>query len=339
VPQRPIDQLVLKCTHNSYSMQHSPAEQLDDYGVWGVELDFGVTFDGLGKAELSVGHDEAGDAVRWRPTAGLALRFYLDNVSRARSWRYRPILIWFDYKNWLAGSNRWVWPDLLLDQLLGEVFGEAMFDSRSLAAYRSDRGEAASPTPRELAGRVVAYLGGEVMPPIFGDRRFFYVGATPFLDIRQVFGRCPSLEDIDESIATGKALEDGDPPCIGGCRAIRIDRYQSNTSFDYSCPPNPICVDQHFHPASRVVVDCPQSFDNGGASHGTYMEPYTTFEQALARARGVTPSHPQETVTRAGEGFDVRLTPGVHACPPRLQMPVRIGLIDGASDPARLERL
>ena len=45
-----IDQLIFKGTHNSYAnrgrqapwMNHAPAKQIDDFGVWSIELDYSI---------------------------------------------------------------------------------------------------------------------------------------------------------------------------------------------------------------------------------------------------------------------------------------------------------
>ena len=58
----PIDRLVLKGTHNSYSCDKGIPldQQLDDFGVWAIELDFGIKNLG-GQFRAIVGHSDAGD--------------------------------------------------------------------------------------------------------------------------------------------------------------------------------------------------------------------------------------------------------------------------------------
>jgi hypothetical protein len=62
--QTAIDRLSFKGTHNSYNcgsgdeprMHHSLTAQIDDFGVWALELDFSVVrFDG--RLVTGVGHD------------------------------------------------------------------------------------------------------------------------------------------------------------------------------------------------------------------------------------------------------------------------------------------
>jgi hypothetical protein len=113
MPPLPINQLVFKGTHNSYQctggtspvMGHPPSVQIDDFGVWAVELDVGVSL-GTGISTAVIGHDSPGDGV----CSGLSARL-IDCLATMRdtfALRYRPVFIYFDIKDRTSGQ----WADL-----------------------------------------------------------------------------------------------------------------------------------------------------------------------------------------------------------------------------------
>ena len=65
----PIDNLFLKGGHNSYDarMHRTIDQQIDDFGVWGVELDFGVFTRNDGTPFAVIGHDSPGQSADFPP--------------------------------------------------------------------------------------------------------------------------------------------------------------------------------------------------------------------------------------------------------------------------------
>ncbi|NMC43610.1 MAG: hypothetical protein GYA46_06810 [candidate division Zixibacteria bacterium] len=145
-----FNQLVLKGTHNSYPssdcnplfgkgnecpvMHDPPPEQIDDWGVWAIELDFSFIRLEDGQVVPWVGHN-GGDSCHsfaagdWNDR----LETYLTAIRNSRSFVYRPIVIKFEYKGW--GINAYDDPVLAGDSLeavLARVFGEpALFGPRA----------------------------------------------------------------------------------------------------------------------------------------------------------------------------------------------------------------
>src|SRR5690606_15051367 len=106
MPALTIDQLIFKGTHNSYAcgggdlpwMNHPPDKQIDDFGVWALELDYSLVTEHGGPVPV-VGHDREGDGC-W----GYYLTDYLRAVRRARALRYRPVFLTLEVKTW---KRRW----------------------------------------------------------------------------------------------------------------------------------------------------------------------------------------------------------------------------------------
>lgn len=102
----PINQLILKGTHNSYSctgedtpaMNHPVDVQIDDFGVWALELDFGVKRKN-GVPTALVGHDDEGQATCFM-SQGFELVRLLSVIRGVKALQYRPVFIFFDIKPW-----------------------------------------------------------------------------------------------------------------------------------------------------------------------------------------------------------------------------------------------
>ena len=178
----PINELFFKGTHNSYAcrnlcdwgiantcpvIHHPPGEcsdlwtpcynQIDDFGVWAIELDFSI--DGAGR--FIVGHngpespEESWTNASWGP----GLREYFTRIRNTMAFEYRPVFIFLEKKGW--GKN----PPLeqlvaQLEGLLEEVFntdgGDHIFGPEDLMRHGG-----AWPTVPELAGMVVPILLGK----------------------------------------------------------------------------------------------------------------------------------------------------------------------------------
>src|SRR5215510_2213468 len=67
-----VQNLIFKGTHNSYQchfdtpcMNHPPHIQIDDFGVWSLELDFSIILEADFQFRAVMGHTGPGDATCW----------------------------------------------------------------------------------------------------------------------------------------------------------------------------------------------------------------------------------------------------------------------------------
>lgn len=301
----PLDELMLKGTHNSYSceggapprMNHPPEKQIDDFGAWHLELDFSIVDEG-GKLAAVVGHDRPGDDTCW----GYYLADFVERIRRARALEYRPVFVCLEVEKWRRSWRRpWRRP---ADSAFGydeklalglstfrEVCGSDFVLLEDLLVERN----LAWPSILDLAGKIVFHEPNKLS----ADGRSVGMRGT-------WAGRCTSAAEVERSIADG-------------FRAFRLDQYQADWTFDYGVPPNPIVVDPEA-PAETVVDDsegeqwrCGAETSHGQVvgQHGTYRFPYRTLAQAIERARGVTSATGGvRDPRRAGHGWTVLLRPG-----------------------------
>ncbi len=337
---RPIDQLIFKGTHNSYAcktdcsivtctndppiMNHPPNIQIDDFGVWAVELDFSVIREN-GIPTAFVGHDGPGDAVtcfgrefpRWPPSARLT--DFLRVIRSTLALSYRPVFIYFDIKHW--GDADASFADEFKLSLgiaaVNEVFQENFI---VLADYLAQHGNQYPVVP-EVAGKAIVYFPNETLRGTNADH-------------------CTSRQTVENSIRTGTPLEDGGAKCgPEGCRVLRLDQYQADWTFEYGVPPNPLIVDRTA--ASQwTVMDSDGDFWfclNGDVwrgqvvhQQGTYRFPYGSVAQAVARAEGTTPNGVRDTL-RAGYGWTVLIKPGNYPETLTINIPLTLKEFDGSS--------
>lgn len=308
---QPIDQLIFKGTHNSYEctgiapcMNHPLDMQIDGFGVWAVELDIGITYldpDFQRPPEVSVGENGAGDKTCFVPQATLAEYFL--QIKTTLSIRYRPVLVYFDIKDWTAsydGDLGYNGVDVAAQwgiSVARDVFGPA--NVIDLAEYVSQKGFPLVPSPEIGSGTVIIYypLPEYAAKPPGG-------GTLPGVTL----GGCLGLADVQGAIA-------------GGSRVILLDLYQADWTFYYGVPPNPLVVDITAAPRSVVTDSVGDEWDCGPgrvsdkwkfqevAEHGTFRFPYASLGAAVARAAGVTPDHVLDP-RRAGYGWTVLIRPG-----------------------------
>src|SRR5262249_49095371 len=154
----------------------------DDFGVWALELDFGVKAKN-GIPTPLVGHDDEGQATCFM-NDGFELVRLLRTVRNVRALQYRPVLIFFDVKNWDDQFDR----DLKLRlgiAAVQEVFGNNFVELRRLVDASGGR----YPSALELAGKAVIYFPGDTLRGNHADH-------------------CVSNTLVETSIATGSAIED-----------------------------------------------------------------------------------------------------------------------------------
>jgi hypothetical protein len=305
---QPVDKLIMKGTHNSYVcnsggwwsmtppwMNHPPEIQIDDFGVWAIELDVGIVMED-GQPKVAVGHNGPGHATQW----GHRLKEdYLDKIVKAHVLRYRPVLIFFDPKTHEQQED---WPDLgwtaqeicaKAEEVLKNVFGEEnVMDQNDLQNFLQQNSR--YPTVPELLGKAVLGVPNDTHADA-----------------------CTSREAVEKSIKGGVGLTEGEN-CQGGCRIFRIDQYQADWTFEYGIPPNPLIVDAGANPPWKVIDSVGEDWDcdNGDVwkgqvvhEQGTYRFPYKTLGKAVTRAEGTTPNGVRDK-RRSGYGWTVLLRAG-----------------------------
>jgi hypothetical protein len=304
MPRQPIDRLIFKGTHNSYSiggsnsppvMNHPPPVQIDDFGVWSLELDFGIFRDTSGAPFAVVGHDDPGETVGegW----GLTLREFFIRIRGSRALRYRPVFFHFDpvdrFGEGLSRNEKFsIGATECADVFQGNFINLREFVDRN----------GRFPTIAELAGKAVLFAPNDTLSSTHADV-------------------CTSAGVVERSIATGSRVFNGGEDCpSGSCKVFRLDQYQADWTFEYGVPPNPIVVDAAADLQTSVtdlvgiVLDC----DTGAfgtvpvvAEHGTFRFPFRTLDAAIRRAEGTT-SNGFRDFRRAGHGWTVLLRPGAY---------------------------
>jgi hypothetical protein len=333
----PFDRLVFKGTHNSYAcsgeclfgcqndppwMNHPLGSQIDEFGIWAIELDFGfVEVDGTPRAK--VGHDGPGQTTCWGGESN-DLRVFLEMVRAARALRFRPLVIFFDKKGEGQDQNDWP-PQPALEEAYGllqaellDVFAAAnIFGPDALDAYTAQNA-GRLPSMPELAGKILPVgwrdrdRGGTGL--IFGPARPFPAKSRPCDD-------CTSLDEVRRYIATE------------GTVFFRLDQYQANWTYDYGVPPNPLVVDHSAEPPWRVMDSEGEQWDpcpNGDvpigevvSEQGTYRFPYRTLGSAVRRAQGMTGSGALD-LRQSGFGWTILLRPGAYNERLRIDIPLRL---------------
>ncbi len=333
-----IDQLIFKGTHNSYAnrgrqapwMNHPPDKQIDDFGVWAIELDYSVEVE-RGAPVAVIGHDRGGDRSGW----GKYLSDYLDMVLRTGSLPYRPVFLCLDVKRWkrrllqpwrVPTDYRFSWQDKRDIGLhtLRDCCGDRLVVLEDWLPEHDWRW----PEPGELAGKIVLYQPGK------RDDEGRLVGMEGTWA-----GRHVRPLEVEYTIETGTPIQAYAWSCEGGTRIPRLDQYQADWTFDYGVPPNPIVVDADAPDSSKVDdaegkrwrFDDERSHGQVVGMHGTSRFPYRTIGQAVERARGITPiTNGDPDPRRAGYGWTVLLKPSAHhEAGTSVDFPLRIVKDDG----------
>lgn len=288
--QLPLNQLVLKGTHNSYAccggesffgwdnscpvMHNPPNEQMDDWNVWALELDFSTEILN-GIPTLIVGHDgPSGEDSFTTPDWGGTLRNYLIGIRDSRSFAYRPVFIFFNHKTWgddnYDSSSNW---GPLLSTLLTEVFGVgAIFGPSSFSANSS-----IWPTVPQMAAKVIPYTNQ-------------YMDALIFSGQPQGFNRWYKDDYTNASERASNATS-------GEYNIISPDQYQLDWTFDYVAPPNPIFVKGNVSPSFSIVNSYGHGCTNGlvpdvtnvnnpfeVGQHGTFRLPFNEVLESVNAA-------------------------------------------------------
>ena len=313
-------------------MHHPPQEQIDDFGVWVLELDYGIiTVDGV--ATAFVGHDEPGDATCFME-GGFELVKLLRTIRKAAALKYRPVFIYFDLKPWelrveigSTGTPVFVPPDRDTQLDAGFRAVTVAFDRNFI---KLDERTETLPTIAELAGTAVVFTNMLPNPSLLGCHS----------------DNCITRELVEEAIQTGVGVERNplDPSMSsescgsGGCHGLRLDQYQADWTFEYGVPPNPLVVDASTQPPSRVDVRTGSEWScrNGDVSHdevvaeqGTYKFPFKTVGRAVARAEGRMANGVMDE-RRAGLGWTVLIRPAEYHESLHINVPLRLEKDNGS---------
>jgi hypothetical protein len=325
-PLPALNQLMFKGTHNSYQckdgtnpiMNHPPNVQIDDFGVWGVELDVGTKWESENLTAV-MGHNGPGDGTcsDW---GGENLIAYLVAIRDTLAMSYRPILIFLELKH----GDDWIDLDPLDEcddraQKFGLAFRaiEQVFPEKVVQLYEFvDEHNGEYPTVQEMVGKVILYYPTPEFTPDNPDAAC--QGRPPFKGTLggKHFDECTSREGIHSEQS----------------QVFRVDQYQADWTFEYGVPPNPLIVDSTAQPpypappAEGDRWDC----DNGDVSHGeiigeqgTGCFPYKTVGKAITRAEGTTPNGFRES-SRAGFGWTVLIRPGIYAESLKIDIPLTL---------------
>jgi hypothetical protein len=241
-----IDQMIFKGTHNSYEctgispcMNHPLDMQIDGFGVWAIELDIGIDFiDPAARQppEVLVGENNSGDKTCF--VSYPSLSNYFLQIKSTTSIQYRPVLVYFDIKDWTESYNGEVgfngidaaaqWGI----SVAGDVFGPD--NVIVLSEYVSQKGYPLFPNLADIKpGTIIIYYPS----PEYDTKD--PGGAT----LRGVtLGGCTSAQDIEQAIQNGS-------------RVMLLDLYQSDWTFEYGVPPNPLVVDAVDALPSWTVTD------------------------------------------------------------------------------------
>ena len=313
--QEPLrfNQIVLKGTHNSYAgidcdpflgkgnecpvMHNPPSEQIDDWGVWAIELDFSFARSESGQVVPWVGHDGRDSChsfalENWNDR----LENYLLAIRESRSFAYRPVVIKFEYKDW--GLDTYDDPALAgdsLEVLLVRVFGEhGIFGPRARDSALMANG-GLWPTVDEMAGKIVPYT-------IFG------YGSD------QIYDQCPLSEAVIPQYSDSGQVQS---MIESGKQVIFLDQYQVDWTFRFAAPPNPIYVSGTAVDSTWVdnrwgkICSTPENDDPTDpgrgfpvGEQGTFRFPFRTVGSAIARASAypgwtilISPGSYPETIT------------------------------------------
>ncbi len=296
-----IGQLILKGTHNSYQchydtpcMNHPPNVQVDEFGVWGLELDVGFVRSADGQITAILGHTDVNDAVCWGDFPDFprnSLIGFLHMIHQTQALRYRPVVIFFDWKDW--GERC---PDIDCDAF-GKRTCEAVFGQGNVLNTE----EAINKSVRELAGKVI--LG---MPEQYtGD-------CTNKLAVESWFQGNPNITFFRIDQYQGDWTFDiAAPP-----NPLVVDRaatppwtVNDSVGDDWLCftgnAGDPPCE------IDGVMTTCDVWKGQVVHEQGTYRFPYQTVGQAVRRSEGITPTgDPTLRSRRTGYGWTVLIRPG-----------------------------
>ena len=313
MPLPRLDELIFKGTHNSYddTRRLPPDVQVDQFGVWAVELDYSVL---AGTTDLVVGHDGPGRSADgsgvFRVGGDYVLRSYLDALAETEALQFRPLFLYLEKKPWLWSlDNRYYenHPDELLslveEQLKGAFPGRLLGPKRMFDEYHDQL-----PSVRDSAGLVLPIA----IAPSAGNDTIFPPWAP--------FGAAVQTEGCGRPDGTVPS-----PPIDSPLspRVWRPNNFVSDWTFKYGVPPNPIVVAGTAPLTNEVEERCVGSVTDAFSSEavtaqGTRRLPYTSVRAAIQRAAatieiGNNGIYHRQVVS--GAGFTLLIAPGRYERP------------------------
>lgn len=346
-----VDRLLYKGTHNSYD-RHSEdrlvdlPEQINDFGVWAVELDFSIPREDGRPPRAVVGHDGPGQRDDNQPLDGgdpdsttvfdqFRLEFFLQQIARSSAassgdsaLRYRPLFIYFEKKIWRQLIPGGFFPirtrlddrDFddhskflgVLETELRRVFGSNIFGPALLDAYlNAHRG--AYPTVPELAGQIIPVIISFIGEPVFVD------GTDLIFHDGRCIPPCRSF-NVQATLAEHCDGLSSIPDAIHANNIVRVDNFQDDASFEFSIPPNPIVVAAGA-PSETRIMGCDQ--ETTVHQQGTYQFPFDTVTKAVERAKGLTNDGAVD-LRKSGIGWTLSIGPGNYLESLRIDLPLTL---------------
>jgi hypothetical protein len=270
------------CPNSPPNMNHSPAVQVDDFGVWGLELDFSIVRIN-GTPRLIVGHSGYGDQDdTWaNPSFGVYVRDYIADLQGTRSFAYRPLFVRFEkHSDW--GDDEFdpavIWGPLLETEIRTVFEDDEIFGPDSL-------GQAGGvwPAVPQLAGKIIAVADWGS----WGSGMVFRGSPT---GLTSWFSSEATDQCTDASVIASVVDE--------GYNLPRWDQYQADWTFGCGlAPPSPLCVEagnggpyQAPEPLGQPWGPCPNGDHSGHVTpvivseQGTFSFPYNRVAEAYGRA-------------------------------------------------------
>jgi hypothetical protein len=303
----PINELKFKATHNSYAssghtgyilgiesgnscpvINNPPPEQIDDYGVWGLELDFSVK-----SGVLTIGHDGgSGDDETWADDSwGVTVKEYLRRIKETRSFKegYRPLFIrfgkkcWGDYNQLIPSTYSQNWYQILKSILIS-VFGEENIYGPKM--FKANGGWLPI---NKIRNKIIPWVGLEYddckdvlnsISPIQDDDILFWGDPVERALVVDIFGH-----DNKFPIFWQAAIND----TVHKYTLISQDLYQFDWTFEGVSPPNPIYVVSNSPDVFKIKNvygnKCGDGTDPGDEimihQHGTFLLPFSTVRKSV----------------------------------------------------------
>jgi hypothetical protein len=282
-------------------MHHHPELQADDFGVWAIELDFGIRIKD-GQPEVIVGHNgECGEGCWTHSAWGPNLENYFERIRNTKAFSYRPVFIFLEKKDWgdkdYDDRTKWI-PEV--EKLLKQVFG----DDRIFGPEDWFANNRTWPTIPDLAGKVVPIA--IVVEDNAGSGKIFYE------DDNGELRTGPKIENVTTGLKRVGPHECADADTLkndanDNIHFLAADVYQYDYTFLESvsrwASPNPIVVDWAAPPQWTVRNDedplgtgkCWEdnacfNTDNcthiefSVSQHGTFRFPYNTVNKGVNTA-------------------------------------------------------
>lgn len=270
-----------KASHNSYERSESADEQVDDWNVWGLELDLCHTLE----AGIVLQH---GGLIHTRHGFG----GFLDEFVSSQTWDRRLTFLWLDIKHesvcnyWDNDNGSQAW----LDQI------RAVIDSRiptSMVYTRAEFDDVDSglwPSVDHLLDRgkhIVVILDGGHWDTDKPFHPYYFVTASSIAEARARAPWAAFVNRADASLPVGEAPQ-ADTRYIWRAYGLNDEASWSLALDRRFHLPSSDKVDHSWTMGARTHPPRPMRVDlrnTGSEQHGTTAYPYETVPPAAARLR------------------------------------------------------